>query len=69
MGSVLARITATAVNILYSSGWSCTEFISYNCKPIVEGGVLASISATAVDIYYIVLGRVVTNISDTAVNI
>ena len=31
--------------------------------------VVASISATAVDIYYIVIGGVVANISATAVNL
>ena len=49
---MLASILATAVDILYINGWSCSEYIGYSCRHIVVGGVLASIPATAVDILY-----------------
>ena len=63
----------------------CSEYIGYNCKPILIDGVVASISATvvdilvkkivaiisatAVDIYHIEVGRFVANILATAVDI
>ena len=43
--------------------------ISATVVNILVTKIVASISATAIDIYYIVVGRVVANISATAVKL
>ena len=48
---VVASISATAVDIYYIVvGRVCSEYIGYNCKPMVVVGVVASILATTINV-------------------
>ena len=69
MGSVLARITATAVNILYSSGWGSSEYIGYSCGHILYSIRQGCNEYISYSCKYIVVVRAVSSILATNVNV